>query len=142
MTKYTRVQHKQDERRWAIHPIWRGIGCIMIIIIVVMAYALAKEAVDYNQRTQKLGLPNFIYKLVYIQYTKYIPALKKDDVVNKLLAHVKYGYLIFGAIFLFLLLGIYSFIYSAIYRATGPARYSPIDSPEVKKPPKMRRGRY
>lgn len=139
MTKYTRVIQHKDERRWAIHPVWRGIGCVMILIIIVVGYALAKEFTDYNQKTQKFGLPDQLYKPVYITYTKYIPALKQDDVVNKLLAHVKYGYLIFGAIFMFIGFGAFSFAYSAIYRVSGPARYSPIDSPEVRKPPRMRR---
>jgi hypothetical protein len=134
MTKYTRVTHKTDERPWKIHPIWRGIGCFMIIIIVVMAYAGAKEFVDWNERTQKLSLPDQLYDKVQISYTKYIPALKEDDVVNKSLANVKYGYLVFMLIFMFIGFGAFSFVYSALYRVSGPSRYSPLDSPEVRKP--------
>ena len=134
MPKYTQVVKKDEERRWNIHPVWRGIGCAMILIIIVMAYAGAKELVDYNQRTQKLGLPDLLYKPVFISYTKYIPALKQDDVVNKFLAPVKYGYLVFMAIFMFIGFSAFSFIYSAIYRASGPPRYSPIDAPPIKRP--------
>jgi hypothetical protein len=134
MTKYTRVAQKTEERRWNIHPVWRGIGCFMIIIIIVMSYAVAKEFVDYNQRTQKLGLPDQLYDKVQIKYTKYIPALKEDDVVNKSLAHVKYGYLAFMLIFMFIGFGAFSFVYSALYRVSGPSRYTPLDSPEVGKP--------
>ena len=134
MTKYTRVARKPDERRWNIHPVWRGIGCFMIIIIVVMSYAGAKEFVDWNQKTKKLGLPDQLYDKVQISYTKYIPALKEDDVVNKSLAQVKYGYLVFMLIFMFIGFGAFSFAYSALYRVSGPSRYSPLDSPEVRKP--------
>jgi hypothetical protein len=139
MTKYTRVAHKQEERRWSVHPVWRGIGCFMAIIIVVMAYAGAKEFVDYNQRTQKLSLPEQLYDKVYISYTKYIPALKEDDVVNDALANVKYGYVIFMLIFMFIGFGAFSFVYSALYRVSGPSRYSPLDSPEMRRPPPRRR---
>jgi hypothetical protein len=133
MTKYTRVAQKSVERPWKIHPIWRGIGCAMILIIILLSYAGAKEFVDYNERTQKLGLPKQLYDKVQISYTKYIPALKEDDVVNKALANVKYGYLIFMLIFMFIGFGAFSFVYSAIYRVSGPSRYSPLDSPEVRK---------
>jgi hypothetical protein len=134
MTKYTRVAHKPDERRWNIHPVWRGIGCFMLIIIVVMAYAGAKELTDYNERTQKFGLPDQLYDKVHISYTKYIPALKEDDVVNKFLANLKYGYLLFMLIFMFIGFGAFSFVYSALYRVSGPSRYTSLDSPEVRKP--------
>jgi hypothetical protein len=139
MTKYTRVANKSAERPWKIHPVWRGIGCFMAIIIVVMSYAGAKEFVDYNQKTAKLGLPEVVYDKVEIPYTKYIPALKDDDVVNKFFAKMKYGYIIFMLIFMFIGFGAFSFVYSAMYRATGPSRYSMIDSPEVRRPPQTRR---
>ena len=136
MTKYTRVAHKQEERPWKIHPIWRGIGCFMALIIIIMSYAGGKEFVDYNQKAKKLDLPDFLYNKVQISYTKYIPALKEDDVVNKFLANVKVGYLIFMAIFMFIGFGAFSFVYSALYRVSGPSRYSALDSPEVRKPPR------
>ena len=132
MTKYTRVTHKSEERPWKIHPIWRGIGCAMILIIIVMAYALAKEFVDYNQKAGKLDLPIFLYDKVSIPYTHYIPVLKQDDVVNKFFGNFKYGTLIFMLIFMLLGLGAFSFIYATLYRVSGPARYSAIDAPPVK----------
>ena len=134
MTKYTRVAHKTTERPWKIHPVWRGIGCFMAIIIIVMSYAGAKELVDYNQRTKKFDVPKILYESVEIPYTKYVPALKEDDVVNKFLANVKYGYLFFMLIFMFIGFGAFSFVYSALYRVSGPSRYSMLDSPEVRKP--------
>jgi hypothetical protein len=138
MTKYTRVQRKTEERRWNVHPIWRGIGCAMILIIIVMAYALAKELIDYNEKSHQFDLPDFLYNKVFISYTKYIPALKEDDVVNKFLANFKVGTLIFMLIFMFIGFGAFSFAYSALYRVSGPSRYSPLDSPPVGKPRKRR----
>ena len=136
MTKYTRVQKQSVERRWNVHPIWRCIGCAMILIIIVMAYALAKELVDYNEKTQRFGLPKFLYNEVEISYTKYIPALKENYVVNKFLSNFKYGTLIFMLIFMFIGFSAFSFVYSALYRVSGPSRYSPVDAPPVRKPRK------
>ena len=101
-----------------------------------MSYAGAKEFIDYNQKAQKLDLPNFLYNKVYISYMKYVPALKENDVVNDFLAHIKVGYLIFMLIFMVIGFGAFSFVYSALYRVSGPSRYSLLDSPEVRKPPR------
>jgi hypothetical protein len=136
MTKYTRVQKKTEERRWNVHPIWRGIGCAMILIIIVMSYALAKEFIDTNEKSNRFDLPNFLYNKVFISYTKYIPAFKQDDVVNKFLANFKVGTLIFTLIFMFIGFGAFSFAYSALYRVSGPSRYSPLDAPPVRRPRK------
>ena len=84
-------------------------------------------------------MPDQLYDKVNIKYTKYIPALKEDDVVNKFLANIKYGYLVFMLIFMFIGFGAFSFIYSALYRVSGPARYSILDSPEVKRPRRKER---
>jgi hypothetical protein len=141
MGRYS-VTQRTEERPWEIHPIWRGIGCFMILIIILLGYTLAKEAVDYNQRTQKLVLPDVVYKAVQIPYLNYIPALKKNDVVNKFLAQVKYGYLFFGLVFMFIGFGAFSLVYSALYRASGPSRYIPVDSPEVRRMAKPRKPPY
>ena len=133
MTKYTHVRKEPEQRPWNVHPIWRGIGCVMLILITVMAYAGAKELVDYNQKARKFGLPETLYDQVNIKYTKYVPALKENDVVNDFLGNFKYGYLLFMAIFMFLGFGFFSFVYAALYRMTGPPRYSSFDSPPVRK---------
>ena len=137
MTKYTRLQHKES-RRWEIHPIWRGIGCLMALLIIAMGYILSVELVNYNQKAEKLDLPEVIYEPVNIKYTKYVPVLKENDVVNKFLENIKYGYLIFGAVFMFLGFGAFSLVYSAVYRVSGPSRYSVLDSPEVRKSSRKR----
>ena len=88
MSKYSVRVKRTEVRERTIHPVWRGIGCVMILIIILLGYALAKEAVDYNQRTNTLDLPDFLYKPVYIKYVTLIPAFKNNDVINKFLAKV------------------------------------------------------
>lgn len=133
MTKYTHVRKEPEQRPWNIHPVWRGIGCVMLILITVMAYAGAKEFVDYNQNARKVGLPEALYEKVNITYTKYVPALNENDVINKFLGNFKVGYLLFMAIFMFIGFGLFSLLYAALYRMTGPSRYSSFDSPPVGK---------
>lgn len=38
MSRYT-SHVKREERPWRIHPIWRGIGCLWLILLPVMSYA-------------------------------------------------------------------------------------------------------
>ena len=133
MTKYSRVQHKEVERRWAIHPIWRGIGCLMALLFIILGYVLAKEFVDYNEKANLLELPKVIYQPVFIKYTQYIPGFKNNDVINKFLEPVKYGYVGFALVFVLIGFGVFSLIYSVIYRISGPSRYGPHDSPEMRR---------
>lgn len=133
MTKYTRIRHKEVERRWAIHPIWRGIGCLMALLFIIMGYVVAKQFLDYNEKAKVLEFPKVIYQPVYIKYTQLVPAFKNNDVINKFLKPVKYGYLAFTLVFVLIGFGVFSLIYSAIYRISGPSRYGPHDSPEMRR---------
>jgi ABC-type siderophore export system fused ATPase/permease subunit len=131
MTKYTRVEQKREERPWKVHPIWRGIGCAMLLLIVVMAYVGAKALVDYNQVHRQYSVPDFVYKTLYFENVKYIPYFKQNDVINPILTKIKYGYIIFMLIFMFIGFGTYSFLYAALYRSAGGRYRGRFDAPYV-----------
>ncbi|MBS1250277.1 MAG: hypothetical protein MAG431_01870 [Chloroflexi bacterium] len=61
MGKYERgVIRKEDKRQEGTHPIWRGIGCIMIILILAMSYAGASLLVDENKVQKWVPVPKEI----------------------------------------------------------------------------------
>ncbi len=37
-----KYRKEQQDRRWEIHPIWRGIGCALILLIPIMAWFTAR----------------------------------------------------------------------------------------------------
>ena len=46
MSKYKSYQAPPPERRYKIHPIWQGIGCIMLLVVPVLAFIAAQVLVD------------------------------------------------------------------------------------------------
>ncbi len=119
------------------HAVWRGIGCLMALIVPVISSALAVETVKYGIKArwpipyQLLGtplLPEFFYK--------------SDGLVQVFgpLTHIPnlYAYTVAGLLYILLLGGLLSLVYAIMYRFVGPTRYGPTDAP----PPKIKTKRY
>ncbi|MBK8784008.1 MAG: hypothetical protein IPO22_19960 [Anaerolineales bacterium] len=119
------------------HFVWRGLGCLMMIIIPVISFASAFELVKFGLAKgwpipyQLLGtpkLPEIVYKvdglwLIFGRLTG--------------IQHL-YAYASIGILIMIMLSGLISVIYAAIYQALGPSRWGPMDMP----PPKFRPKKY
>jgi hypothetical protein len=94
-----------------IHPIWRGIGCIIVILLPAMSYAGAVELVKANYFQGWIRMP------IELTGPPQFPYL--------------YAYLLVGTMLLLIGSSLLITLYSLIYRvATGP-RQGPLDaSPE------------
>ena len=129
MGRYEKNNFRQVKpRKRELHPVWRGIGCLIILVLPLMSYASAVIIVDYgiSQRwpipRELLGrpqLPEILFKLPSIAQIFY-PVLGWINF---------YAYLAVGVIILVLLVGFLSFVYALMYRYVGPPQYSPIDAP-------------
>lgn len=130
MGKYTSsVYKKTPPKPEGPHAIWRGIGCLMMLIIPVISYAAGYETINYAIENnidvpyQLLGtprLPDFFYNSGSL-----ISLLSPLLAIKNL-----YAYLV-AAIFYTLILGsITSIGYAIVYRFTGPSRYGPLDIPQ------------
>lgn len=118
------------ERKWKVHPIWRGIGCITIIIMSVIAYAGAVEFIKFNQQARLIPLPNELYEpMGYVSYT--IPDTSKTFGAN--LGDTLLGVPVFTVIFWLVGMGFFTFIYAVVYQMSGPPRYSGANVPPLKK---------
>ena len=125
MGKYSQYESKKKKQPTnKIHPIWTGIGFLLIVIVPVITWAAANVLVDFG-KTQKwsilrgmpryLQLPNFLASIpAFYQFTRIdsLPAV-----------------LIFFVILLLVFTAIFSVAYAAIYRVVGPPRYGPEDIP-------------
>ncbi len=114
---------RKPEAPWKIHPIWRGIGCLMMIIIPVISYAGSVLLVEANLKKHWLPFPREFYG------PPSHPLLYAEIGVAVLLSIL--GYLIF-VIF-----------YTVLYRFFGPPKFGPTDAPPIrraggKKPSKSR----
>ena len=113
---YTRQEVK--ERPWEVHPIWRGLGCILIILIPIMSYAAAVVVVHENLVNKWVDLP---------------PELTGFLVTPYLGVRVFFAEIAATLLFMFIGYGILVLIYSIMYRIVGPPRYGPLDSPPIRR---------
>lgn len=134
MSKYSTYRQVRPKPR-QIHPIWRGIGCLMAIIIPAISVIIAWLIVDATWTrlpywlVAPISLPEFMYR--------YLPQVA--NVVGSILYRPKLlAYVLFTIFALLILTGILSVVYALIYRFIGPPRYSPVDAP----PPKGKVKRY
>lgn len=101
MGMQTRVRKDQDKKRKGVHPIWRGIGCILIFVVLVMSYAGASIFVDSNRDNQWVTFPEVVQ----------VGPAWAPDLYMKLLV---------GFFFALLGFGIFVIVYSLIYSAGSP----------------------
>jgi len=139
MTKYsTAQQRRRDTSNENIpHPVWRGIGCLLILFVPTVSYLLAAAsvqlAVDQNwpMPYQLMGypvIPVLLWKDIGI-----VPILTFIQNQNNL-----YAILLITFVYIIAFSALVSFIYAFVYRYMGPSRYGPQDAP----PPKIKVKRY
>lgn len=129
MGKYDKFnpQTHMAETPWKIHPVWRGIGCLLILIIPIMAIAGAILVVQENARQKWVPIPTELSQSINLPIFGTVESFLAVMVVALLLALIG-----FGAV---------TIIYSLVYSLIGPPRYGPQDAPPIYNKPNNRRRR-
>jgi len=118
-----------------VHPVMRGIGCIMIVAVPILAYGIAVLLVNYGAARGWLippgwlGQPTFHPLLWRLQGLNVV--LNFLQTQNNLTAN-----LVFAVAITVVIGGIMSMIYGYIYSIFGPPRYGPTDEPPPRVKPK------
>jgi hypothetical protein len=129
MTKYAKYQRKSAEKK-GMNPIWRGIGCILIVIVPLLAYGMmlifspliiATGKVPY-QLLGYVQLPEWAFKVRIVADV----ALFIGSINNLWMNSITFF------VMLLILTGVASLLYSMIYSVVGPARYTELDAPPTK----------
>ncbi len=120
------------------HPIWQGIGCLVIIILPIISYALADATIEAGVKArwaflpyELLGAPRFpdiVWK--YWQIARLFSPITQIDNL--------YANLVLTGIYTLIFGGLASLVYAIVYRYIGPPRYGPQDIP----PPKIKTKPY
>lgn len=136
MGRYSSNMREPAAKPTGVHPIWRGIGCLTIIITPVLAYAAAyiTEPMFYNRGL----IPNEL--LITPQVPGWLwnaPGLAQG--VQFILSQPGIlAMLVLTLMYILILGGILSVAYAMMYRMLAPSRYGPMDAP----PPKVKVKKY
>lgn len=110
MSKYDsyRPQTKKTVKK-ELHPIWRGVGFAMAVLIPILAYIGALIVLEENSKQGWFAIPR--------------------DLISKYIEPYLYVKVILTAVLMFIFYAIFLFITAIITRVLAPPRYSVYDVP-------------
>ena len=124
MSRYNRpyLNPAAKPRPWSVHPVWRGIGCLLIILLPLISYAAAYLLVRENVQRRWVVMPDELLRSFSL------PLVGRMYLADLAVA---IGLLVVGFAAL-------TVLYALFYRLFGPSRYGPLDVPP-EETPRMRR---
>ncbi|HOE02441.1 MAG TPA: hypothetical protein PKZ26_00675 [Anaerolineaceae bacterium] len=96
------------------HPIWRGVGCILIVVLPLISYYLTSFLIDNKEKYPWLVIPE---DLIIKQY------MKDPLIIVRL---------VYALVFLIALVAFLSLLVSIVLRLFLPSKYEPVDVPPEK----------
>ncbi len=132
MGRYTSYQReKAKAKRKEVNPIMRGIGCILIVLVPILAYGIAIYVVDYGVRKGWALPPTWLGIIAIHPLLLRLAGLSIIwnflQAQNNLVAN-----LFFAAAIAIVIFGILAIIYGFTYKLFGPPEYGPTDMPPIK----------
>lgn len=111
---YQQYRRPQLQKQQGVHPIWRGIGCFLMILIPIMSYAGAELLIEQNNSAHWVAVPAELARTVPVPQLGNVPHLYATVVVMIMLMVLGFG----------VLTVIFAFFWSAV----GPSKYGPLDA--------------
>ena len=115
MSNYSSSSSLEDrERSRKPHPIWRGIGFMMLVIGPIVAFALSDLLVQYA-RTRKIAMPL---------------ELQTDPINIPIYGPVTdlYAVLVLAGAITLIIFALFAIINAAVYQASGKSTYQAFES--------------
>ncbi len=129
MGKYSKYQRKSAEKK-GMNPIWRGIGCLLIVIVPLVSYILMVLLGPLVIATGKIP-----YQLLgHVNFPAWVWRYRILNGIALFILNLNNLWFNILAFFVILLVltAVTSLVYSLIYSLVGPARYSETDAPPSK----------
>lgn len=131
MSKYSKYQKQEYKRPLGLHPIWRGIGCLIAVILPIISYFGSLEIIKIGLAK---GWPIPQSLLGFVTFPIWV---WKYSILTNLLAPITiipnfYAVVVFTIVLTIILSGILSLVYSIIYRIVAPPQLSDVDAPPIK----------
>ena len=137
MAKYQSYQKPKELPRNEVHPVWRGIGCIIMLITPIISWAAAQVLLDFG-KTQHWS---FLYEFSdFVRFPENVYKIPGVLVLANYLSSIAYlkALALFFFLFLILFSGLFAVLNAMLYRLVGPPRYTVIDAPA----PRVKTKRY
>jgi len=138
MGKYTSSAHKRPvPKRDTIPPLVRGIGCLLFVLVPILAYGIATLLVPMAPGwglpipADWYGQPNIQNPVASIPFLSEFVDLMLSQ--NNLIVN-----LVFAAAVTILLFGVISVVFGYMYSVAAPSKYGPTDVP----PPRVKTKKY
>jgi hypothetical protein len=131
MGKYTTYSKKPPKPRdMGVHPVMRGIGCIMIVLVPILAYGIALLLFPYVNARWPFP-PSWLEPVSVHPVLLGIKAL--EPVWNILLKQDNFIAILILTVAVIVVIGaIMSILYGYIYKIFGPPQYGPQDAPPMR----------
>ena len=123
--RYRNASQKEERM---VHPIWRGIGCILFLITPIISFAIANQVVLSGFLQQYIRFP----RNLMLAWT--IPGINYS-------VEAFQGTLIVTFAVMFLFFAAYFSFYAGLYRMMGPSKYGPTDAPPVRRKQNAKKSR-
>jgi len=136
MGRYRDTMKEVEQKATGPAPIWRGIGCLLIVLIPILSYAAAEVTMPFflNRGLVPKELlftpqaPDWLYLMpVLLQAFRFL--LGRYAIMATLLLTV---------IYILFIGGILTVFYAFMYQIATPSRYGPMDAP----PPRIKVKKY
>jgi hypothetical protein len=126
--KYQKFGNKQFTRPYDVHPAWRGIGCILFLVVPLVSWAAGSLTLDYGLQTGWPIPPDILGNPTLPDWSYELPVISPLAIWFYNQMNI-YGIAFFSLLYLIVIGGIVSTVYSMVYRVFGPPRYTAIDEP-------------
>lgn len=115
MSKYDPTYQAKSRRSILppTHPVWRGIGCFLLIVLPIVAFAGAKLLVQANRTRRWVQIPTELAGSFFVP----------------VIGRVVYADLAVAVGLIIIIFAILTVVYAITYKIIGIPRYGPLDSP-------------
>jgi len=124
MGKYNQYQrdqkYNQRERQSNVHPIWRGIGFLLMVIVPIISYVAALLLLEENGQQNWFSIPS-----------EFFARTAADPLI-----YVKIGLTAVITILIFIVITFFGVLLNQWF---GPSRYGPLDAPPISRSQMHRR---
>ena len=134
--KFAKPDDKAPKRH-EVHPVMRGIGCIMIVIVPILSYIASSLLIGTGFGSQVIP-PAWYGRITFPPLLARLTGplgdlIRSISSIDHLAAN-----LVMTVVIIVVVGGIMSMIYGYIYEIFGPPKYGPTDEP----PPRIKVKRY